>query len=153
GQTSKAVPARITQAIDNSVLFTSKGNIHRLARPEFDQGAVPDSTPMKRMQLVLKRSDEQQTALKELMAEQMTKDSPNFHKWLTPEEFGTRFGPVDPDIQKVTGWLASQGFTGIKVSPNRIAIEFTGNVGQVRRAFHTPIHRFMVDGQLHQANT
>src|SRR5215470_3370684 len=71
GQAPKAVPARITQAIDNNVLFTSKGSVNRLARPEFDQGAVPDSTPMKRMLLSLKRSPEQQSALKQLMSEQM----------------------------------------------------------------------------------
>src|SRR5215472_224619 len=103
GQAAKAVPARITQAIDETQLFTSKGNVHRLARPEFDQGAVPDSTPMKRMLLVLKRSDDQQAALKQLMAEQMTTGSPNFHKWLTPQEFGTQFGPANDDVQKITG--------------------------------------------------
>ena len=46
-----AVPARITQAIDETQLVRLKGNVHPLARPEFDQGAVPDSTPMNRMML------------------------------------------------------------------------------------------------------
>jgi pro-kumamolisin-like protein/Big-like domain-containing protein len=153
GQAPKAVPARITQAVDNSVLFTSKGNVHRMARPEFDQGALPDSTRIKRMQLALKRSDDQQQALKQLMAEQMTKGSPNFHQWLTPQEFGAKFGPADADIQKITGWLGSEGFGDIKVSPSRLVIEFSGNVAQVRNAFHTEIHRFVVNGETHQANT
>src|ERR1700686_4373257 len=58
-----AVPARITQAIDETQLVTLKGNVHPLAQPEFDKGAVPSSQPMKRMLLLLQRSPEQQAAL------------------------------------------------------------------------------------------
>jgi len=49
------------------------------------------------------------------MDEQLSKDSPNFHKWLTPEQFGKQFGPADADIQTVTDWLTRQGFQEIKV--------------------------------------
>jgi hypothetical protein len=148
-----AVPARITQAIDETQLVRLKGNVHPLARPEFDQGIVPDATPMKRMMLVLQRSPEQQAALSKFMDEQLSKDSPNFHKWLTPEQFGKLYGPADADIQTATGWLTSQGFTAIKVSPGRNVVEFTGSVGQVRNAFHSEIHRFTVNGENRQANT
>src|SRR5712664_810053 len=147
-----AIPARITQAIDEARMVQLKGNVHPLARAEFDQGAVSNATPMKRMMLLLQRSPEQEAALQQLMAEQMSKDSPNFQKWLTPEEFGRRFGPADADIQTVTGWLASQGFTEIKVAPGRNVIEFSGNAGQVRNAFRTDIHKFVVNGENRQAN-
>jgi hypothetical protein len=146
------VPARITQAIDETQLVTLKGNVHPLARPEFDQGLVPDPTPMNRMLLLLQRSPEQQAALDQLMLQQMSKDSPNFHKWLTPQEFGARFGPADADIQTVTTWLASQGFHDIKVANGRLVIEFSGNVAQVRNAFHTEIHHFLVNTEMRQAN-
>src|SRR5260370_36217752 len=82
------IPARITQAIDETQLVRLRGNVHPLARPEFDQGLVGDATPMKRMMLVLERSPEQQAALSKFMDEQLSKDSPNFHNWLTPEQFG-----------------------------------------------------------------
>jgi len=146
------VPVRITQAIDETRLVQLKGNIHPLARPEFDRGVVNDTEPMNRMLLLLQRGPEQQAALQQLMDEQQRKDSPNFHKWLTPEEFGRRFGPADEDIQAVTSWLASQGFRGIKVGAGRTVIEFSGNVGQVRNALHTDIHRFFVNEQMRQAN-
>src|SRR5437870_11025678 len=127
-----AVAARITQAIDETQLVRLKGNVHPLARPEFDQGAVEDWQPMNRMLLLLQRSPEQQVALQNLMEEQQSKDSPNFHKWLTPQEFGARFGPADADIQTVTDWLTRQGFQGIKVGAGRTTIEFSGTVAQVR---------------------
>ncbi len=147
-----AVPARLTQAIDDTQLVRLQGNVHPLARPEFDQGAVADSTPMNRMLLLLQRSPEQQAALRQLMDEQQSKDSANFHQWLTPDQFGKQFGPADTDIQAITDWLTRQGFQGIKVAAGRTVIEFSGNVGQVRNAFHTDIHKFNVRGEWRQAN-
>jgi hypothetical protein len=147
-----AIPARITQAIDETQLVRLQGNVHPLARAEFDRGIVSDATPMKRMMLVLQRSPEQQAALGRFMDEQLSKDSPNFHKWLTPEQFGKEFGPADADIQTVTDWLTRQGFQGIKVGAGRTAVEFSGNVGQVRNAFHTEIHQFNGNAESRQAN-
>ena len=147
-----AVAARITQAIDETQLVRLHGNVHPLARPEFDQGIVSDATPMNRILLILQRSPEQQAALSKFMDEQLSKDSPNFHKWLTPQDFGKLYGPADADIQTVTDWLTRQGFQGIKVGAGRTAIEFSGNVAQVRNAFHTEIHQFNVDSKSRQAN-
>jgi len=147
-----AIPARITQAIDETQLVRLRGNVHPLARLEFDQGIASDATPMKRMMLVLQRSPEQQAALTKLMDEQLSKDSTNFHKWLTPDQFGKQFGPADADIQTVTDWLTRQGFQEIKVGAGRTAIEFSGSVGQVRNAFHTEIHQLNVTGESRQAN-
>lgn len=146
------VPPRITQAIDDTQLVRLKGNVHPLAQPQFDQGAVSDATPMQRMMLVLQRSPEQETALQLLMRGQLSKDSPNYHKWLTPQQFGQEFGPSDADIQAITNWLTQQGFQQIKVGAGRLAIEFSGNAGQVRNAFHTEIHHFFVNGKMRQAN-
>jgi hypothetical protein len=150
---SQAGPrVRITQAINDTQLVTLHGNVHPLARPEFDQGAVATSQPMNRMLLLLKRSAEQEAALRKLLEEQQTTTSPSFHRWLTPEEFGKLFGPADADIQAVTNWLSSQGFQNIKVAAGRTAIEFSGNAGTVQSAFHTAIHKFDVRGKLRQAN-
>jgi hypothetical protein len=146
------VPARITQAVDDTNLKALRGNVHRLARPEFDRGAVSDSQLANRMVLLLQRSPEQQVALKQLLNEQQDKSSKNFHAWLTPEQFGEQFGPADSDIQAVTDWLTSRGFSGIKVSPSHMRVQFSGNVSQVRNAFHTEIHHYMVSGKMHMAN-
>ncbi|HEY6386574.1 MAG TPA: Ig-like domain repeat protein [Candidatus Acidoferrum sp.] len=147
-----AVPARITQAIDETQLVPLKGNVHPLARPEFDQGAVSDSMSANRMLLLLQRSAEQEAALRQLLEDQQNKGSVSFHKWLTPQQYGAQFGPADADIQTLTVWLASQGFQGIKVGLGRTTIEFSGNVGQVRNAFHTEIHNFVVNGEERHAN-
>jgi len=150
-QTKLAAP-RITQAVDVAKLVPMQGKVHSLARPEFDRGVVADSQPLNRMMLVLKRSPEQETALRELLDEQQTKNAPNFHAWLTPAQFGQQFGVADADIQKVTDWLSQAGFTGIKVAPGKMFIEFSGTAGLVRNALHAEIHNFMVNGEAHMAN-
>ncbi|HVS88798.1 MAG TPA: protease pro-enzyme activation domain-containing protein [Candidatus Acidoferrum sp.] len=152
GAQTRPTRVRITEAVDEANLVQLRGNVHPLARAEFDQGVVADSQPMNRILLLLQRSPEQQAALSNLMEEQLTKSFPNYHKWLTPEEFGKQFGPADADIQAVTAWLGSHGFQGIKVGKGRTVIEFSGNVGQVRNAFHTEIHQLMVKGEEHAGN-
>jgi subtilase family serine protease len=149
---STSFPARVTQAVNpqNNVLL--RGNTHPLARAEYDHGAVPDSQPLSRMLLLLQRSPEQDSALQQYLEDQQNRLSPNYHRWLTPEQFGTQYGPADADIQAVTAWLASQGFSQINAGPGRMVIEFSGNAGQVRSAFHTEIHRFVMNGEEHTAN-
>ncbi|MGD0271143.1 MAG: protease pro-enzyme activation domain-containing protein, partial [Candidatus Sulfotelmatobacter sp.] len=91
----------ITQPINELQLTTLRGNTHPLARPQFDLGTAPATLPMQRMLLVLKRSPQQESALDQLLNDQQDKSSPNYHKWLTPEEYGKQFGPSDADLQTI----------------------------------------------------
>jgi hypothetical protein len=147
-----AAPILVTQAVDNAVTTRLPGNVHPLARAEFDRGEAPPDLPMKRMLLVLKRSSQQESALRSLIDDQQDKNSANYHQWLTPEEFGRRFGPSDQDVQVVTAWLQSQGFQVAQVTKGRSVIEFSGTAAQVQQAFHTAIHKFVVNGEEHWAN-
>ncbi len=142
----------ITQRIDEAKLKTLKGNTHPLARPEFDLGTAPASLPMERMLLVLKRSPEQQTALRRLLDVQQDKRSASYHKWLTPTQFGRQFGPADVDIQAVVLWLQSHGFQ-VGTTKGRTILEFSGSASQVQEAFHTSIHKYIVNGEQHWANS
>jgi hypothetical protein len=108
--------------------------------------------PLDRMLLVLKRSPEQDAALLALLDEQQDKTSPNYHKWLKPQEFGQRFGPADADIQAVTGWLQAHGFQIGSVSKGRTVIEFSGTAAMLQEAFHAEMHRYLVNGDPHWAN-
>jgi hypothetical protein len=141
----------ITQTVDESRLTTLKGNTHPLARPEFDLGTAPANLPTERMLLVLKRSPEQETALRKLLDDQQDQASPNHHQWLTPEQFGKEFGPTDSDLQTITAWLQSHGFQ-VGSTKGRTVLEFSGTASQVRETFHTAIHKYIVKGEQHWAN-
>ncbi len=151
--TKAATPPRplITQAVDETRLTTLRGNTHPLARAEFDAGAAPASLPMDRMLLVLKRSDDREVGLRKLLDDQQDKSSPNYHKWMTPEQFGQQFGPTDADMQTITSWLQSHGFQ-VGSTKGRTVLEFSGSASQVQEAFHTSIHKYLVKGEEHWAN-
>jgi len=104
------------------------------------------------MLLLLRRSADQEAALQQFLDDQQNKSSPNYHHWVTPQQFGQQYGPADADILTLTQWLTSQGFSQINVGPGRNVIEFSGTVGQGRNAFNTEIHLFVVNGQEQTAN-
>jgi hypothetical protein len=143
---------RVTEAVDENQLVVLPGKINPMARPSLDRGLMPDAQPITRMHLVLQRSAEQESALEQLLADQQNTASTNYHAWVTPQTFGKQFGPADADVAAVTSWLAARGFQNISVTTGKTAVEFSGNVGQVRSAFHTEIHKFFVDGEEHFAN-
>src|SRR5271166_5260327 len=58
-------------------------HIHPSARPEYDLGAVDPSMPISYATLHLTPA----AGLEAFLAEQQTASSPNFHRWLTPEQF------------------------------------------------------------------
>lgn len=147
------VASRVVERVDDTRTVVLHGNVHPLAKAAFDQGALPDSQPMTRMMLLLQRSPAQELSLRQLLDAQQTKNSGSYHTWLTPEQFGKQFGPSDADVQAVTDWLAREGFEVSKVASGRTLIEFSGNVAQVRGAFHTEIHKFVVNGEERFANT
>jgi hypothetical protein len=146
-------PARVTGAVDEHQLVTLRGNVHPLARPEFDRGLVADGQVLHRILLILQRSPAQEAALTRFLDDQQNKSSENYQQWLSPEEFGRRFGPSTADLQGVTSWLTSQGFSGVHVSAGRTTIELSGNVAQLRNALHTEMHAYSVNDETHFANS
>ena len=60
-------------------------------------------------------------------------NSANYHKWLTPEEFGDRFGLAEEDVKYVAGWLITEGFTVNEIARSRTWISFSGTAARVYR--------------------
>jgi hypothetical protein len=150
---SPSTRSLITQQINENERAVLLGNTHPLARPEFDRGLVSPSMPMHHLFLVLQRNPEQAAALQKLLDEQQNQSSPNYRKWLTPVEFGQRFGPSDHDVQNICLWLQSHGLQVDNVSNGHVAIEFSGTAAQVQQAFHTEIHNYDLNGKMHWANS
>ena len=148
-----AAHSLITQPVDETHLVTLRGNTHPLALPQFDIGQAPPDLPLNRMLLVLKRSDQQEHALRTLLDSQQDKNSSSYHRWLTPDEFGAAYGPSDQDLQTVTNWLQSHGLQVNSISHGKTVIEFSGVESQVEAAFNTQIHSYMLpNGEQHWAN-
>jgi uncharacterized protein (TIGR03437 family) len=119
---------------------------------KYDQGPVDPSLKLGYITIVMKPSESQQAALEKLLEEQQNPSSPNYHRWLTPEEFGDRFGLNQSDYAEVVRWVESQGFHVENRARARNWVAFSGSAQQVQSAFHTEIHRFLVGGESHFAN-
>ncbi len=150
-QTNQAGVSRIG-AISESSLVVLSGNHHPLATIANDRGEVSPDLPMERMLLVLNRDAATESTLQSFLARQQDKSSPDFHAWLSPVQFGERFGASKSDVQKLIAWLESHGFRVNRIGQGGVTIEFSGTAGQVKEAFHTPIHSFLVNGEKHYAN-
>ncbi|MCZ2148896.1 MAG: S8 family serine peptidase [Bryobacterales bacterium] len=147
-----AQQVRISGRIDNGRTVVLRGRVSPRAHPEDDLGPMAPSAPMRGMTLLLKATAGQQAALEQLLAQQREPSSPNYHRWLTPEQYADRFGVSAADIAKITSWLESQGFEVDMVARSRTWITFSGTAGQTRGAFHTAIHRYLRNGEVHYAN-
>jgi uncharacterized protein (TIGR03437 family) len=147
-----APPDRITRLVDSQHTRVVTGSLHRLAAPQFDKGPVDPGMRMEYMQIFAKPSATQQAGLDQLLADQQNPSSKQFHKWLTPEEFGNRFGLSPGDHAKIVAWLQAEGFFINELARGRNWVAFSGTADQVSRSLHTSIHRYQVNGETHFAN-
>ncbi|HET9282329.1 MAG TPA: FG-GAP-like repeat-containing protein [Candidatus Angelobacter sp.] len=145
--------SRIMQAIDDTDTVRISNTAPRVLQRALDQGRLPSATRMQNLILVLKPGPEQEHALTSLLDQQQDKNSPNYHHWLTPNEFGLQFGMASSDLQKISDWLAQEGFVIEDIGHGHTSVVFSGRVEQVEKAFHTEIHRYLVDGEQHFSNS
>lgn len=148
-----AQPNRITAPIDSSQMVALNGSLHRMALPQFDQGPLDSSWKFGYVTLGISPTSAQQATLNQFLAQLQDHSSPNFHKWLTPEQYADRFGLSQGDVDKITDWLEGQGFTVLRTARARNSIVFNGTAIQVESAFKTEMHRYSVNGEKHIANS
>jgi hypothetical protein len=146
-----AQPDRIA-TIDSSSRVALAKSHHPRAIPEYDQGAVDPSMRLGYITMLISPSPTQQEALEALMAEQQDPKSPNYHRWLSPQQYAEKFGLSPSDLGKVIAWLRSEGFQIISVGGSRNSIAFSGTAAQAQKAFDTELHYYKVDGKTHFAN-
>jgi len=128
------------------------GAVPAAALAERDLGPAPADLPLERVTLALRTRPDASADLDRVLAAQHDPASPGYRRWLTPEEFGKRFGASDESIAAVLDWLQAHGFTIDDVAAGRHWIHFSGTAGQVEEAFGSPIHEFAAGARLRHAN-
>ena len=127
--------------------------VHGVVSPRLrnarDLGRLDPAQKISFATLGLRRTAAQQAALDTLLTEMQDPASPNYHQWLSAEEFAQRFGASASQIAQVTTWLASQGLTVEDIARGRNWIIFSGTAAQIEQAFHTALHQYDVDGETH----
>lgn len=148
----RRVQDRIRGNIETTSTVVVRGNVHPLAVAQHDHGNVTDSFRLEHVTMMFKSGPEQEQELDALLARQQNPASPDFHRWLSPEEFSQRFGLTSNDLGSVASWLQAQGFTIDGTGRGGRSITFSGTAGRFKAAFQMPIHNFEVNGQSFYAN-
>jgi len=78
-------------------------------------------------------------ALTNLLQQQYAPTSPEYHHWLTPEEFTARFGPTEQDYQAVIEFAKANGFTITGTHSNRTLLDMRGSVAAIERTFRVTL--------------
>jgi subtilase family serine protease len=147
---STVQPSRIVGRIDAGNMVKLDGHVIKALTPDRDMGVVEDASPV-RLYMNLQRTPAQQADLESLLAQQQQAGGAGYHQWLTPAQFGERFGAADTDIEQVSRWLQSRGFTVTSVAANRSVINFLATAGGVRDTFHAELHYWNIEGGRHVA--
>ncbi len=96
-------------------------------------GLLPQPRPA-RVTLTFTLTPHQQSDLDRLLDAQHDPDSPEFRRWLTPEEFGERFGPTHDQLDGVAAWLRAEGLTVEDTARSRRWMVASGTTEQIDRA-------------------
>jgi kumamolisin len=68
--------------------------------------------------------------------------SPNFHHWLTPEEFTAQFGPTQEDYRRLQAWMSAKGLKITQTHANRLVLNVEGSVADIEKAFNLRMHNY-----------
>jgi subtilase family serine protease len=145
GQTPTAAPAvRIAAEINSSQMSALPDSKRSVALAPYDTGRLSSATKLQGVSIYFSRTQSQEANLQALMAAQQNPSSPQYHQWLTPDQFAAQFGMADADIAKVQSWLQQQGFAVDSVNRSKNMIRFSGTAGQVEAAFATQMHTYTI---------
>jgi len=150
-QVSPQARTMLTQSINESRMVTLRGNTHPAVKVANDLGKVSGDRQFQHLYLQLKRSPEQEKELEQYLNDLQNPKSSVYHKWGTAAQFSRQFGLAQEDLNTVTTWLTSRGFTVNRIYPN-LVVDFSGTAAQVREAFQTEIHNLDMNGARHFAN-
>src|ERR1035437_9277971 len=143
---AQTLAPRINSEITSSETSALKRSLHPLAEAQFEAGPVPADTKLNGISILFKRTAAQDADLQALVAAQQNPSSPQYHQWLTPDQFAARFGMAQADLDSIQSWLQQQGFSIDSLARSKNAIRFSGTVGQANSAFSSHMLYYKVNG-------
>jgi len=81
-------------------------------------------------------------AAESLLQNLSDKNSASYHKFLTPQEFRSQFGPSDADVAIVVANLATYGLSAER--SGAMTLKVTGSITSLERAFQVSLHSYQV---------
>jgi Pro-kumamolisin, activation domain/Bacterial Ig-like domain (group 3) len=119
-----------------------------------DGSAIPVShyNPGQKLRLVLSVQPPHMAEEEQFLKQLITKGSPNFHKFLTPEQWNARFAPSQEEEQQVVDWAKSQGLTVTNRYNHRLIVDVEAPAGVIEKAFGVTINNYQVGEEVDFSN-
>lgn len=108
------------------------------------------ASPKLRLTIALRPPNPEQEA--EFLREIQDKTSPQYHQFLSPANWITRFSPSEQDEQAVIDWATTQGFTVTHRFPNRLLVDVEAPVSAIETALGVTINSYSLNGASYFSN-
>ena len=115
-----------------------------------DQGALDPATVLV-VNVWLKLHNQQQ--LDRLVEQQKRKGSPNYHQWITQDQFNAAYAPTAQEVKAVSNFLTAHKLTVLSVAENNLYVKAQGAVADLEKTFHVQIHQYDLNGATYRSNT
>ena len=103
------------------------------------ENAVNSTMPMN---ILVTLSYRNQTGLDSLLYNLQNPASPYYHKYLTPQNFISRYSPTLAEYNSYINYFRNEGMNVTATYSDRLSIAISSNAGQLERTFHTNITYF-----------
>jgi kumamolisin len=89
--------------------------------------------------------------LESFLADVQNPASPNYRRFLTPEQFNSRYAPSPDAEQRLVDHLRANGLKVTRRFPNRLLVAAAGSVAALERTFSVELHTVSFRGEAHYA--
>jgi len=89
---------------------------------------------------------------KQFLDELQKKGSPEFHHYLTSDEWDARFAPSVEDEQAVVDWAKANGFTVTQRYSNRLIVDLEAPSATIEKAFGVTMNSYQLGGKTYFSN-
>ena len=123
-------------------------SVSALAREATDIGSL---APGEMHRIVVGLESRDPAGLEAFLEDVQDPASPNYHQFLTQDEYNARFAPAVEDEQAVVSHLEANGLAVTDRFPNRLLVGASGSVAAIERAFGVQLRAVQFRGRRHFA--
>ncbi len=123
-------------------------SVSELAREATDIGSL---APDEMHRIVVGLVPRDPAGLEAFLEDVQNPASPNYHHFLTQDEYNARFAPAAEDEQAVVAHLEANGLAVTGRFPNRLLVAASGSVTAIERAFGVQLRAVQFRGRRHFA--
>ncbi|MBS2009346.1 MAG: S8/S53 family peptidase [Cyanobacteria bacterium SZAS TMP-1] len=107
---------------------------------------IQHADPEAQLEIVVGLKARNEADLDALINRQQDPSSPDYQRFISPDEFTQRFAPTQSQVDGVVNFLTANGLKIKRVYSNHLLIHAVGNIAQLEKAFGVTINQYQLPG-------